>query len=658
MTALEKDYLPALAVRLDLKGGSKAWLYRRGAYGDVSKAQGNGRFAEFEIAGFAGGCAYAPLGNEQAALRVCPGNPAAPIRIVETQRLIVRVEGGSEGALPTLRNEQKVKPERDKDLLEFKFVNYIGRTHLTFKGGEDLVLEVVPSKMGYDEDYRLLNEGIASHCAELLLDLASPTASLFRKGLESRPRTLLGQFIFLRQLASPGAVEGIFEAIRRNPDRKLIRRREMVPFGTAAPSPKIFTAPLSHSRDWHKLQIGGGTAFVPAFYEADRKDDSNDTEANRFVKFALGVFKAICKGVAGENDDGTTAKGRDISQSQHEALDLKQRIELIEDSPFFRCVGQMRVMPTGNQVLQKRSGYDRVLQILALCTIAPALNWDGEAQAFEGESRNIALLYEYWLFFELSEIMGSLPGCSRLKDADHEGSIDAVKIAGNGSVAISLKQGVLSRQAFVIKRHGAVDLALDLYYNRTFKHHDFEGTRYDGSYSTIFRPDFTISIYPRLKGGEAEAVRRGNVVFLHFDAKYRLDRGSIFGGSDALEPDKDESESEEGNLSCSEQENEYLEEENAESVERVYRRGDLLKMHTYRDAIRRTVGSYILYPWTPPPKRDGKDASLGTTFRVYSEIIPGVGAFAYSPANRTAARKVLSDFISDVISIAGRSISS
>ena len=52
----------------------------------------------------------------------------------------------------------------------------------------------------------------------------------------------------------------------------------------------------------------------------------------------------------------------------------------------------------------------------------------------------------------------------------------------------------------------------------------------------------------------------------------------------------------------------------------MYRRADLLKMHAYKDAIRRTGGAYVLYP--------------GTEDRVVSgfhEIIPGLGAFAISP---------------------------
>jgi hypothetical protein len=45
-------------------------------------------------------------------------------------------------------------------------------------------------------------------------------------------------------------------------------------------------------------------------------------------------------------------------------------------------------------------------------------------------------------------------------------------------------------------------------------------------------------------------------------------------------------------------------------------------MHTYNDAIRRTVGSYVLYPG---------DAEEGQKFRKYHELLPGLGAFAVPP---------------------------
>ena len=86
--------------------------------------------------------------------------------------------------------------------------------------------------------------------------------------------------------------------------------------------------------------------------------------------------------------------------------------------------------------------------------------------------------------------------------------------------------------------------------------------------------------------------------------------------------------------------------EKSDSVMNTYKRGDLLKMHTYNDAIRRTVGSYVLYPGT-----DNKD---GKRFSVYEEILPGVGAFAIRPSNMNsielnAGEKAVQEFIKEVV---------
>jgi hypothetical protein len=49
-------------------------------------------------------------------------------------------------------------------------------------------------------------------------------------------------------------------------------------------------------------------------------------------------------------------------------------------------------------------------------------------------------------------------------------------------------------------------------------------------------------------------------------------------------------------------------------------------MHTYNEAVRRTVGSYVLYPGVSL-----KPGDANTRFERYHEIIPGIGAFAIRP---------------------------
>lgn len=94
------------------------------------------------------------------------------------------------------------------------------------------------------------------------------------------------------------------------------------------------------------------------------------------------------------------------------------------------------------------------------------------------------------------------------------------------------------------------------------------------------------------------------MVHVHFDAKYRVERVSQLIGNDmddgAFEqetPDKDEART-------------------------AAQYSDLLKMHAYRDAIRRTAGAYVLYPGNP------QDFKI---FEGFHEVLPGLGAFAIRP---------------------------
>nr|WP_283246380.1 nuclease domain-containing protein [Ralstonia insidiosa] len=73
-------------------------------------------------------------------------------------------------------------------------------------------------------------------------------------------------------------------------------------------------------------------------------------------------------------------------------------------------------------------------------------------------------------------------------------------------------------------------------------------------------------------------------------------------------------------------------------------RADLLKMHAYRDAIRRTAGAYVLYP-------GGDSEESCDPYREYHELLPGLGAFVLRPTDTGGARGalVLRRFIDDVL---------
>ncbi len=115
---------------------------------------------------------------------------------------------------------------------------------------------------------------------------------------------------------------------------------------------------------------------------------------------------------------------------------------------------------------------------------------------------------------------------------------------------------------------------------------------------------------------EADAAASGKIAYLHFDAKYRAENLKMIFGNDADDLDEEK------------------EEVKATST---YKRGDLLKMHTYNDAVRQTAGSYVLYP--------GSDKE--TRLTKFHEILPGVGAFVLKPG-KPECREALEGFLMDV----------
>ena len=292
-------------------------------------------------------------------------------------------------------------------------------------------------------------------------------------------------------------------------------------------------------------------------------------------------------------------------------------------------------MPVNNQILEKRVGYSQIFNAFSMIDLALQLDWKGKDEVYTGEAKNTALLYEYWLFFELRKIIHELTG----KDKNTSG-LEPYKqfIDDANGLTISLQQGNASLQSFTFEKE---NLTVNLYYNRTFSPAQFSSSIYWGSYSRPFRPDYTLAIFSSDYRKETDAIKAVEVSYIHFDAKYRIQDLTQFINSDKKElSDYLLAKPEE---QITKEENEEIIQEKTDEIVNTYKRGDLLKMHTYNDAIRRTVGSYVLYPGNENNSKRNEQAS------VYDEILPGVGAFAIRPGNRKAGHEEIKKFVRQII---------
>ena len=563
--------------------------------------------------------------HEKAALILAVGVDGKPIlRLVETKRYVLRLvcREGSKPSLPKFQNENNkfLRLEKDDDVVIFQFINYLGYSKITFEPndvGLQLNFEVIPDKINYEDDYIALTESLAEVCSELLLECSGATSNKFSQS-EEDAKNVLEQFIFLRKFCYSQNLYSIFEAIKRNPDRVLSSDEELKSVGMGMPARKFFTKPFSYSRGWQKIARSNGSSYyIPGFVAVARKYDGLDTPANRFVKYAFMKFDDVCLQLVQSMEAGGKCKQ---AECYSEALAIHNILQDIFNEPFFDDIGNLDIMPQNSQVLQKREGYSQILSAYSMLDLALQLNWSGKDDVFDGESKNVALLYEYWIYFELYKIIAAIDGCQSVSVDDNN-----FLVFKDSGLTISLREGKMSCQAFIIK---SMHIKVNLYYNRSFSKNEFRATSYEGSYSRPFRPDYTLAIFPDIydggrNNGEDEAIRNGAVSYIHFDAKYRVSDLIALVGKKSEDYTEDE-----------------LDDDKADEVINTYKRGDLLKMHTYNDAIRRTVGSFILYPGRNDNAENGN-----TGFRLYDEILPGVGAFAIRPGMDKKCENVLRDFI-------------
>jgi hypothetical protein len=486
-------------------------------------------------------------------------------------------------------------------------VNYLGSAWIeAIVEGQPrrIPFEVASPKLDYEQEYRSLVEAIGEECQQLLLEWGSPASLNFVSDPESQVQTLLEQFLFLRHVLGPDRLELFLETISRQTHSRLERELNWKP--AVASDPALFARePLCYGRGWRR----DAGSLLPTEIQEERKFDSNDTPPNRFVKFALQTFQSICHAVLIAERNGKQAFAAHDTVAL-EAASLERSLGAFLALPLLDEVGELRRIPFESMTLQRREGYREILLAWLMLDAAAQLDWPGRIEAYDGTTRDVAALYEYWLYFLLvrafRDQLGMIPEEDPLAKVD--GALPFCCRAESGRLVINLKQREASFSRLRWRKDGR-ELRVHFFYNRSFGRRAVDQR---GSYSKTFRPDYTLVIIPEefdsadWRAAEKKAEQSGRIAYLHFDAKYRGENlPGIFG--------------------IAEKEDEELEDERSRAAGTV-KNPDLYKMHTYNEAIRRTVGSYVLYPGV-----SSKPGDANTRFERYHEIIPGIGAFAIRP---------------------------
>ena len=331
----------------------------------------------------------------------------------------------------------------------------------------------------------------------------------------------------------------------------------------------------------------------PAYlYRVEQHILSNDTQENRFLKFALHQISKRYEDLRQRIEAVKTASGTMKSAM----LATSETLKRLQHHPFFRTIGRFKGISQESMVLQKATGYSQVYRTWNLLRRAYSLN-DG---LYRLQTKDIATLYEIWCFIEVSHIVKAQLHLDD-EDVEHRNRMEM-----NGIFSWELGKGEHSRILF---RNDGVELA-ELVYNP--KNADTENDNVgmkDLVVPTVpQKPDIVLQL-------TKNDLQQGMKMTYLFDAKYRID------GKDKgvdVPPD-----------------------------------GAINQMHRYRDAIyykdydanalkKEVIGGYILFPGDGEPN----DVAVSKFYKTIKEV--NIGAFPLRPKD-VENRKLLEDFIDELI---------
>ena len=331
----------------------------------------------------------------------------------------------------------------------------------------------------------------------------------------------------------------------------------------------------------------------PAYlYRVEQHILSNDTQENRFLKFALHQISKRYEDLRQRIEAVKTASGTMKSAM----LATSETLKRLQHHPFFRTIGRFKGISQESMVLRKAMGYSPVYRIWNLLRRAYSLN-DG---LYRLQTKDIATLYEIWCFIEVSHIVKAQLRLEN-EDVEHRNRMEM-----NSIFSWELGKGEHSRILF---RKDGVELA-ELVYNP--KNADTENDNVgmkDLVVPTVpQKPDIVLQL-------TKNDLQQGMKMTYLFDAKYRIDgkdKGVDVPPEDAIN-----------------------------------------QMHRYRDAIyykdydanalkKEVIGGYILFPGDGEPN----DVAVSKFYKTIKEV--NIGAFPLRPKD-VENRKLLENFIDELI---------
>ncbi len=479
------------------------------------------------------------------------------------------------------------------------FRSYVGKSFLDIrKDGVNSIkipIEVRSKKIDYFNQYSAMIADLSQHALSLIFEVNSPLYQEFELDYRQK-ETYYEDFMFLEYLFRRDNLPSIFEYISKNLHSQLINHTETVPISFASnvnqnTLKNMVSKPNNLSKSDADFKIVEKlNGYIPREIEQTKHEDIIDVAENRFFKYFLELILELIEKLLKTSKEGYI---------KDKLLSFEEEMEYFLSNKFFNHISTMDYVPFNSQILQKKEGYREIFQYFLMLEFSFRLSWDEINNQFKGFEKKLSELYEYWCYFKLLKVLNELS----IKKINFE---DVFKI-NKDNWSISIKKGIGSRKTFHLNLYGH-DIEIDLFYNLRFS----DGSQYR-SYSLAFKPDYTLLVKIN-----------DEINYVHFDAKYRSEL-EIIDYYDTIESNKQLDE-------------EIEKRDSLEEKERLFKDGDIYKMHTYKDSILLTEGSYVLYPGNRTKK-----------FLETNTVIPSVGAFSLTPGNDGFEEDDLESFIKEVI---------
>src|SRR6266567_467146 len=270
-------------------------------------------------------------------------------------------------------------------------------------------VEVRSLKINYRDEYQRMLEFISAKSSQLLFDARASAQMPVSPKWTREPPLLQQQIEFLRETLASRSFDAALRRIESFPHQQLrtvTEERSLArPFRPgsgfnrqAATAGHRLPLPKPHQLYARMAARGISQPSLPATAVIQRKKELADTPENRFVKHAVTQFRdflAHAAQVLGQEQDESWHPVRNSARS------FAAKLDEILSRTFFREISPLRMLPLASPVLQRKPGYREILQIWQRFNDNSQVNWRGGDEIYHAGKRDVATLYEYWLFFQL-----------------------------------------------------------------------------------------------------------------------------------------------------------------------------------------------------------------------------------------------------------------